>query len=185
MVKILCSQCRGTSEIPGWGTKILHAALHNLKKQKHYFTPFCCYCCLVAKLCPALGTPWTVAHKPPLSMAFFQARILEWVAISSPTGSSWPRDQTCISRAGRRILYHWATREAQRLSIYTSLSSLLEMKSIYTLICWHYNKGGCFLSGLGGSLRTQGWMHPEGSCHLQIGNWLWCLSQENDEESWN
>ena len=28
---------------------------------------------------------------------FFQARILEWVAISSSRGSSWPRDQTCIS----------------------------------------------------------------------------------------
>ena len=32
----------------------------------------------------------------------FQPRILEWVAISSPGGSSWPRDQTCISAlAGR------------------------------------------------------------------------------------
>ena len=36
------------------------------------------------------GTPWTVAHLAPLSMGFFQARILEWVAISFPRGSSWP-----------------------------------------------------------------------------------------------
>ena len=147
MVKILCSQCRGTSEIPGWGTKILHAALHSLKKQKHYFTPFCCYCCLVAKLCPALGTPWTVAHKPPLSMAFFQARILEWVAISSPTGSSWPRDQTCISRAGRRILYHWATREA--LTPFTHFLLSWDKRTIYLSLTlyihlmlhkWHFLK---------------------------------------------
>ena len=27
----------------------------------------------------------------------FQARILEWVSISFSRGSSWPRDQTCIS----------------------------------------------------------------------------------------
>ena len=27
----------------------------------------------------------------------FQARILKWVAISSYRGSSWPRDQTCVS----------------------------------------------------------------------------------------
>ena len=27
----------------------------------------------------------------------FQARILEWVAISSSRGLTWPRDQTCIS----------------------------------------------------------------------------------------
>ena len=32
------------------------------------------------------------------------ARILEWVAISSSRGSSQPRDETCISCIGRRIL---------------------------------------------------------------------------------
>ena len=41
-----------------------------------------------------------------------QARILEWVAISSSRGSSWPRDQTHISCIGRMVLYCWATREA-------------------------------------------------------------------------
>ena len=42
----------------------------------------------------------------------FQARILKWVAISSSTGSSWPRDWihiSCISWTGRQILYHWVT----------------------------------------------------------------------------
>ena len=37
------------------------------------------------------------------------ARILEWVAIPSSRGSSWPRDQTCISYVsctGRQVLYH-------------------------------------------------------------------------------
>ena len=43
-----------------------------------------------------------------------QARILEWVAISSSRGYSWPRDQTHISCIGRRILYHRAPREAQK-----------------------------------------------------------------------
>ena len=38
-----------------------------------------------------------------------QARILEWVAISSSRGSSQPRDWTCISCTVRGILYHWAT----------------------------------------------------------------------------
>ena len=39
----------------------------------------------------------------------FQARIVEWVAISFSRGSSWPRDRTHISSvscAGRQILYH-------------------------------------------------------------------------------
>ena len=41
--------------------------------------------------------PWTVAHQAPLSMEFFQARILGWVAISSCMRSSRHRDQTHIS----------------------------------------------------------------------------------------
>ena len=41
-----------------------------------------------------------------------QARILERVAISSSRESSWPRDHIrvfCVSRVGRRILYHCTT----------------------------------------------------------------------------
>ena len=39
-----------------------------------------------------------------------QARILEWVAISSPRGSSPPKDGTHISyvsHISRQVLYHW------------------------------------------------------------------------------
>ena len=42
----------------------------------------------------------------------FQARRLEWVAISSSKGSSRPRDQTHVSCMGRWILYCSTTREA-------------------------------------------------------------------------
>ena len=38
----------------------------------------------------------------------FPARILEWIAISSSRGSSWPRGWIRISCLGRWILYHWA-----------------------------------------------------------------------------
>ena len=41
-----------------------------------------------------------------------QARILEWVATSSSRGLPDPREQTCISGTGRRILYRWATWKA-------------------------------------------------------------------------
>ena len=42
------------------------------------------------------ATPWTVALQAPLFMGFlfFQARILEWVAMPSSRGSSQPRDRT-------------------------------------------------------------------------------------------
>ena len=39
------------------------------------------------------ATQWTVAHQVPPSMGFFQARILEWIAISFSRESSQPRDQ--------------------------------------------------------------------------------------------
>ena len=45
----------------------------------------------------------------------FQARILEWVAISFSRQSSLFRDQmliSCVSCTGRWILYHWAIWEA-------------------------------------------------------------------------
>ena len=37
------------------------------------------------------ATLWTVAHQAPLSVGILQARILEWVALPSPGGSSQPR----------------------------------------------------------------------------------------------
>ena len=45
----------------------------------------------------------------------FQARVLEWVAISFSRGSSWPRDWTQVSCiAGWRFTL-WATRERPRI----------------------------------------------------------------------
>ena len=40
---------------------------------------------------------------------FLQARTLEWVAISSSSWSSWPRDQTYVSYIVGRFFIHWAT----------------------------------------------------------------------------
>ena len=64
--------------------------------------------CSVAKLCPTLWlseTPRTVWSLPGSCVnGIFQARILEWVAISF-TRRSAPRDWTCVSCIGRWILY--------------------------------------------------------------------------------
>ena len=51
----------------------------------------------------------TLDCSPPGSSVhgIFQARILEGFAISSSRGSSRPRDWTCVSSIGRRVLYHW------------------------------------------------------------------------------
>ena len=39
----------------------------------------------------------------------FQARILDWIAISFSRESSRTRDQTHVYYIGRQVLYHWAT----------------------------------------------------------------------------
>ena len=62
--------------------------------------------------CPTLCN--SMDHSSPSSSVhgISQARILEWVAISSSRGSSWPRDWTrnsCVSCIGSWILYHCAT----------------------------------------------------------------------------
>ena len=55
------------------------------------------HACTPARSCPTLCYP--VDCSPPGSPVhgISQARILEWVAISSSRGSSWPRDWTNIS----------------------------------------------------------------------------------------
>ena len=67
----------------------------------------------VAQSCPTLCNPMDCSPAGSSIHGIFQARVLDWVAISFPRGSSWPRDQTLVSRiAGRRFTV-WATREAQ------------------------------------------------------------------------
>ena len=49
----------------------------------------------------SFAIPWTTACQVSLAMGILQARILEWVALSSSRGSSRPRDGTHISCNGR------------------------------------------------------------------------------------
>ena len=72
------------------------------------------------------ATPWTVACQAPLSMRFFQARILEWVACPFSRGSSQPRDWTHIYLHllhCRQILYCLAIRELREVLFICYLDS--------------------------------------------------------------
>ena len=64
---------------------------------------------LVALLCPTLCDPMGCSLPGPSVCGIFQARILEWVAISFFRGSSQPRHWTWGSS---RFFTTWATREA-------------------------------------------------------------------------
>ena len=60
-------------------------------------TYLCMYVCSIAKSHPTLGNLMDCSLPGSSVHGIFQARILEWVAISSSKGSSQPRDQTRIS----------------------------------------------------------------------------------------
>ena len=59
---------------------------------------FPCVCVLSHFSCVWLFVAlWTAAHQAPLSVGFSRkTRILEWVAMPSSRGSSWPRDWTHV-----------------------------------------------------------------------------------------
>ena len=83
---------------------------------KKLLGPRCVYVCEVAQLCPTLWDPMDCSIPGSSVHRIFQARVLEWVAISFSRESSQPRDQTqvsCILYIDRQILYHCATWETQ------------------------------------------------------------------------
>ena len=64
----------------------------------------CTVCCAESLSCIRLfATRWTVAHHTLLPMGTLQARIVEWVAVSSSRGSSQPRDQSLVTHITGRF----------------------------------------------------------------------------------
>ena len=64
-------------------------------------------CAKSLQSCLTLSDPMDCS--PPCSLGILQARVLEWVAVPSSRGSSWPRYRSWISHiswAGRQVLYH-------------------------------------------------------------------------------
>ena len=59
----------------------------------------------VAQSCPTLCDPMDCSRLGSSIHGIFQARILEWVAISFSSGSSQPRDQTRVSFIVGRCFY--------------------------------------------------------------------------------
>ena len=106
-------KCKNTEKHPYWWRKPEYVTpkyvsltywfeLNSTKKeqkQKKFSLPssflskallFCC------QLCPTLCDPMDCSPPGSSVHGIFQARILEWAAISYSRGSSWPKDQTCI-----------------------------------------------------------------------------------------
>ena len=68
----------------------------------------------VAQSRPSLWDPMDWVLPGSSVHGIFQAIVLEWIAISFSRASSWPRDQTQVSRIVGRHFTVWATRELSK-----------------------------------------------------------------------
>ena len=80
----------------------------------------------VAQSCPTLCDPMDCSLSGSSIHGIFQARVLEWIAISFSRGYSPPRNRTLVSLIAGRCFTIWATREAQLLSLHKSLCEVTQ-----------------------------------------------------------
>ena len=116
--------CEGEEERRAWGGGGV------------YF--FCLYVYAQSLLCPTLCGSMDYSLPGSSVHGISQAKILEWVAISSSRGSSQQRDRTCISCIsciGRQILYYGTTMEAY---VFCLLNLKELIKGILSFGCLHH-----------------------------------------------
>ena len=90
----------------------------------------------VAQSCPTPSNPMDCSLPGSSVHGISEVRILKWAAISFSRGSSWFRDWTHVSCIGRHILYHWANREAPKLSLSIMNLALSILFIYYPYIYW-------------------------------------------------
>ena len=66
----------------------------------------------VIQSCLTLCNPMNCSLPVSSVHGIFQARVLEWIAVSFSRVSSWPKDRTLVSRLSDRHFTVWPTREA-------------------------------------------------------------------------
>ena len=92
--------------------------------------------CVCTQSCLTLCDPMDYSLPGSSVYGTFQARILEWVAMSSSGGSSQPGDWTQVSHIAGGFFTFWATREAYLLAYLpqTLLMLLLELSTQATIL---------------------------------------------------
>ena len=81
------------------------------------FLGICMYACSVTESCLTLCNPMDCSPPGSSVHGTFQARVLEWVAISFSRGSSQTRDWTCVSCTAGGLFTCWVIREALQTKI--------------------------------------------------------------------
>ena len=90
--------------------------LNAFSSQCHFYHYFLCVgvCVLVAQLCPALCEHMDCSPPGSSVHGILQARVLEWVAISSSRGTFPIQGSKPGLSHFKSILYHLTTRESHR-----------------------------------------------------------------------
>ena len=95
-----------------------------------------------AHSCPTLCDPMDCSLPGSSIHGIFQARVLEWIAISFSRRSSRSRDWTWVSRIVGRCFTDWATREVHKIwEEYIILNAIL-YKVLSLGIFWIICEGG-------------------------------------------
>ena len=148
--------------------------------------------CLVDQSCLALWDPMDYSSPGPCAHGIFQARILEWVAISSSRGSSQPRDWTFVSCIAGGFFTCWALREAwythiskhHTLNIYNFCLSVIPQYLAFQVLVVknpRASTGGGREQGLiPGWGRSPGEGNGNSLCH----SWYSCLENLMDRGAW-
>ena len=90
---------------------------------------------------PTLCDPVNCSQPDSSVCGIFQAKKLEWVAISLSRGSSHPKDRThisCVSCIVGGFFTHWATWEAPSISI---------LLGLWSVVGWISGSGNCKYTG--------------------------------------
>ena len=82
----------------------------------------------VAQLCLTLCNPMDCSIPGSSVHGIFQARVLEWVAISFSRESSQPRDRTWVAHIAGRHFTIWATRDAEIEAVIKNLRTKAQGK---------------------------------------------------------
>ena len=98
--------CLTTSNLPWFMNLTLHVPMQYCSLSIELYSHQHCDSCLTPCNPMDCSLPGSSVH------GIFQARILEWFAISFSRGSSFSRDQTQVSSTAGRFFTDWTTREA-------------------------------------------------------------------------
>ena len=97
MQLFLGQRCSEDENWGGWGRRVSESSRMLMTRGMNWVLKNNVCCAKSLQLCSTLCNPMDCSPTGSSVHGILQARILEWVAMSSSRGSSWPRDQTHVS----------------------------------------------------------------------------------------